>query len=695
MKKGLKFRILSVVMSMLTIGIIIASIMSISIQKATLYSITEINIRRTANIILRNLETAMIEGRNDMIVKVLEGSVGIEGMEAIDVIDSDGRPAFRKKDGKSEEAVMQEIKSGKEHLIFREKERFIYYLPLRNTQACHSCHDKNKPVLGAVRVSVNIGNEYKKAMFFITLVIIITICATISFSLILWFILRKMVLRPVESIEAAAIKIAGGDLSFKIDSTVDDEIGRAGRLLGESFRSFEQILLRIKGLSRQILKVVKDVDNQIQEVLRGANKEAEATESISAAIRDMNATTSLIAAKTVELAGSAERSSESTEHMVQNISEINKSMQQLGGVIGTTSAAFERLSETVMELSNRSTDLYGASEETVAAISEISHISKDIEIQSRASAVISAQVTKEAGALGMSSISKTLKGMKDIDSSVKLTAERIEALLTRSRGIEKVLHVIQDVNHDINLLSLNAAILSSQAGIHGRGFSVVAFEMKELSDRTDMSTREIAGLIHDIQEDVRNANLSMKTGIIAVEEGTKLAHDAEQAFSTVLESSTRSSEMTLSIKKSAEDQSMSAERVIQTTIRVQEMVGNIVQAILDQAEAVFRLKDASQHMQTLSREVSRATNEQASSSSEITRTTRLVSESSQEISRSLTELQKGTERIFQSIESVKDIPVESRDLAMQVISTINNLHQDSALLLEEIRRFHFSSDGKK
>lgn len=694
-KKGLKFRILAVVVSILTIGIIIASIMSISIQKATLYNLTEINIRRTANIVHRNLETVMVEGRNDIIMKVIEGVAETEGMESIAVVDSEGRPAFHKNAAASEDSAVKELKSGKESLIFREPKRFVYYRALRNTQACNSCHDKSKPLLGALRIAVNIENEYGKAMSLIALVIIITVAATISFSMILWFMLRKTVLRPVQSIEAAANKIAEGDLTFKIDSAADDEIGRAGWLLGEAFQSFEKILLRIKGQSLQILTVVKEVDQQIQEVLQGANKEAEATESISAAIKDMNATTALIAAKTKDLADSAELSSGSIEHMLQNIGEINESMQHLGGVVDSTSIAVERISETVMELSNRSTDLYGSSEETSAAISEIAQISKNIEVESRESAIISAQVTTEAGALGMSSISKTLQGMKEIDSSVKLTAQRIEALLTRSREIEKVLQVIQDVNGEINLLSLNAAILSSQAGIHGKGFSVVAFEMKELSSRTEMSTKEIADLIHDIQEDVKNANLSMKNGIIAVEEGMKLAHDTEKAFSTVLSSSTRSSEMTLSIKKSAENQAKAAERVQETTQRVQEMVGIIVEAIIEQAEAVARLKDASQDLKTLSGEVSRATNEQASSSSEITSTTRLVSERSQEISQSLTEHKKGSERIYRSIESVKDIPVESRDLAMLVLSTINNLNNDAALLLEEIKRFHFSTDQPK
>ncbi len=694
-KKGLKFRILTVVVSILAIGIIIAAIMSISIQKATLYSITEINTRRTANIILCNLETAMIEGRNEIVLKVIEGTAGAEGMESIDIVDSDGHPAFRKNAAGSEDAAMKQLKSGKESLVFREPKRFVYYLTLRNTQACHTCHDKSKPVLGAVRIAVNIENEYKKAMSLITVVIIITAFAAISFSMILWFMLRKMVIRPVQSIEAAAIKIAAGDLTFQINSAADDEIGRAGRLLGESFQSFEKILLRIRGLSLQILRVVNVVESQIQEVLRGANKEAEATESISSAVKDMNATTAMIASKTHDLAGSAERSSGSIEHMVQNIGEINESMQQLGGVVDTTSIEVEHISESVMELSNRSTDLYGASEETAAAITEIAQISKDIEIESRESAIISAQVTTEAGALGMSSIAKTLHGMKEIDSSVRLTGQRIEALLTRSREIEKVLHVIQNVNSEINLLSLNAAILSSQAGVHGKGFSVVAFEMKELSDRTEMSTKEIAALIHDIQEDVRNANLSMKNGISAVDDGMKLAHETEKAFGTVLSSSTRSSEMTLSIKKSAENQTMAAERVLETTRRVQEMVGIIVQAILDQAEGVFRLKDAAQHLKTLSGEVSRAANEQASSSREITRTTRLVSESSQEISDSLMAHNKGTEKIYQSIELIKDIPVESRELAMQVVSTINNLNKDAELLLEEIKRFHFSSDKEK
>src|SRR6185295_11431664 len=113
---------------------------------------------------------------------------------------------------------------------------------------------------------------------------------------------------------------------------------------------------------------------------------------------------------------------------------------------------------------------------------------------------------------GMDAVRQTIEGMEQIRGAVADSNEIVSRLGDRSAAISKIVNLIDDIAEQTNLLALNAAILAAQAGEHGRGFSVVATEIRELSERTAASTREIGGLIQSVQQEVRNALTSMTTG---------------------------------------------------------------------------------------------------------------------------------------------------------------------------------------
>jgi len=692
MKKRLEFKILAVVGAILIIGIAIAGVMSVSIQKATLYSVAEFGAEKTAVVILRNLETTMLEGRKDITIKLLENMGSIAGVENITVFDADGRTAFRKDSPAQEEAALRELKSGKERLMLREKSRITYYLPLKNTPSCHACHAADKPILGAVKVMVTIDKEYKKAMALITMVIVITIVASFSFSILLWIMLRKMVISPVRSIEAASARIASGDLSFDVEIAGDDEIGRLSTLLKESFLALEVVLQRIKELSDRILKVVAGVEKETEKVRKGAEAEAEATDNIASSVEELNATATEIASSTDELASSAEDASASIEQMVSSIRHINENIHLLERSVESTSTSIDELSASIREVADSSEKLSGDSEETVTAISEIAASIKEVEANAKESAILSERVTSDAATLGMDSIARTIEGMKEIESSVQNSARCIGALGNRSSEIGKILRVIQSVNDETYLLSLNATILASRAGEHGRGFSVVASEMRDLSERTGNSAAEIALLIQGVLKEVENAQAAMKKGINTVEGGLRLASEAEKVFGKVLSSSQKSTEMTLSIKRATGEQARAAVQIMEATGRVRAMIGNIARATAEQSKGVAIIKQTAEEMRKLSREVSKATSEQATSSGQIAEATELVSEKSRQISKALSEHRKGSGNILSSIEAVREIPLENRKLAFRVSAELVNLQKDVELLGAEMEQFRFSGN---
>ena len=136
----------------------------------------------------------------------------------------------------------------------------------------------------------------------IVTVIILTVLGALGFSLVLWFMLRKMVIVPVKAIEMAALRLAEGDLSFETDIKGKDEIARLSQSVKESIGSLGRILQRIKDVSLRISRVAGNVEKDSKKVVDGAQLEAEAIADISSSVEQMNAAISEITESTEGLA---------------------------------------------------------------------------------------------------------------------------------------------------------------------------------------------------------------------------------------------------------------------------------------------------------------------------------------------------------------------------------------------------------
>ena len=486
MREKLELKILAIVVVLLLIGIAAASVMVLTIEKESLYSTTKMGAKATAKIIAKDVERVMLEGRADLTKTVLDDLKGASGIVEISVLNFQGREAFRKDAQVTESEVMKKIAATKASYDIQDVKRFVFYEPLENKEQCRACHAADPEIIGAVKVSVSIENEYARSMNLIKIVILLTVLACFCFSIVLWLMIRKMVISPIKSLEKAAHELSRGDLSFDIDLKSHDEIGRFNRAIKDSMISVSGILKRIKEISARIVYVAEEVEVESRKVAEGTALESEAISDISASVEEMNAAISEVADSTEGLASSAEEAVVSMSEMVTSIEQIKGSTQDLSMAVESSSASLAELSATIKEVANNSAELAGAAQETQSAIMEIASSVREVEQRAKESSVLSDKVKTDATTFGMSSIGKAIDGMKDIKVSVEKTAGYIKKLGGRSEEIGKILNIIDEVTDQTTLLALNAAILAAQAGEHGKGFSVVADEIKNLAERTSV-----------------------------------------------------------------------------------------------------------------------------------------------------------------------------------------------------------------
>ena len=176
----------------------------------------------------------------------------------------------------------------------------------------------------------------------------------------------------------------------------------------------------------------------------------------------------------------------------------------------------------------------------------------------------SARSAHETAARGGDVVGQAIEAMKEVAESTTVSAVTVKSLGKRSEDIGSIVSVINEIADQTNLLALNAAIEAARAGEQGRGFAVVADEVRRLAERTSKATKEISGMITAIQEETGKAVGAMNSGVSRVENGVKLANQAGEALHQIVSGVENVSEMIGQIATSAEEQSATTDEITQS-----------------------------------------------------------------------------------------------------------------------------------
>lgn len=196
-------------------------------------------------------------------------------------------------------------------------------------------------------------------------------------------------------------------------------------------------------------------------------------------------------------------------------------------------------------------------------------------------------------------IRQAIDGIKSVAKTIEEASGTIDGLSNESEKIGEIASVINDIADQTNLLALNAAIEAARAGEQGRGFAVVADEVRKLAERTTAATQEIAGMIHSIQTESGNVAKSMMRGIEEAETGVSLANSAGEALEKIVQGIEEIAEMIAQIATASQEQSTTIEVITTNIHEVSEVTGDFAAGMNQSAAASEKLDQLAKGMKQL------------------------------------------------------------------------------------------------
>lgn len=316
------------------------------------------------------------------------------------------------------------------------------------------------------------------------------------------------------------------------------------------------------------------------------------TRNITVPLAEVVEIANAIANKQLNLTVPAGGSNE-TGQLLTAFGRMQRSLHEvLGGVrssSGDLSQSALQLQENTAQISQASQQQSEATSAMAAAVEELTTSIEQV-AQRAQQAQASADQTRDQSRQGSSVVRNTANEMRAIASKVRDSAEMTRKLGERSQAIDSIVGTIRDIADQTNLLALNAAIEAARAGEQGRGFAVVADEVRKLAERTSQSTQQIGGLIATIRSEIEVVVGDMQSGEVQMESGVALAEQAQSAIDAISHNADEINQLVHDISLALKEQTTASQDVARNVEQVAQLSEENSRAVMQAADATVYLK---------------------------------------------------------------------------------------------------------
>jgi twitching motility protein PilJ len=421
--------------------------------------------------------------------------------------------------------------------------------------------------LGSIHIGLNITQIKLNIRNILLKIIYVGVGSLLALSIIT-IILATIIIAPVRDLMLVAEALGSGDLSKKANVKSGDELGQLGTTLNNTID-------RLQGLVQTEADRDK-MQHQVMDLLSIVSGAAEGDLTVKAEVT-ADALGSVADAFNLMING--------LTALVSQASNVAHEIQSSTGDILQASERMRRGAE------QQTTQIQSAA----GAVNDMSHTIQRMAENAEAATQASLRAT-QAAVKGGTSVTETIKGMQRIRAAVQTTGKKIKGLGERSLEIGAIIEVINEIATQTNLLALNAAIEAARAGEQGRGFAVVADEVRKLAERAARATKDITSLIKGIQVETSEAVTVMEEGTREVEEGTKLADQAGAALREIEQIVKQTSGLVTDITNSAANQVKVSESVVTSMDSISKLTQDTTKGVQDTVETIGRLAELSKRL---------------------------------------------------------------------------------------------------
>jgi methyl-accepting chemotaxis protein len=441
-------------------------------------------------------------------------------------------------------------------------------------------------------------------------------------------VLARTLSGPIVKMAAAARQLAKGNIHQRIEHRGADEIGD----LAESFRGLIAYQAEMAETADRLAEgnLSTSIQPQGEEDVLG-NAFLRMTLNLRAALEQVAENALSLAGTSKQLASAAGQAERATSQISATIQEMARGTSEQSSAAGKTVGSVEQLTHSIDGVAKGAASQAGAVGRMAALTNQLSNAIQQVSGNAEA---VSNGSSQAAGAArdGVRTVDQTLKGMTDIHAKVSQTAAKVDEMGKRSDQIGAIVETIEDIASQTNLLALNAAIEAARAGEHGKGFAVVADEVRKLAERASSATREISTLIHDIQRAISESVQAMQESAAEVENGVARANLAGGALQNILVAVNSVTQQATEAGKASAQMDKLARQLLTAADDVSAIVQENTSATQEMTAGSSKISLAIESIASVSQQNSAAVQEVSASTEEMTAQVEEVAASAQILS---------------------------------------------------------------